>query len=131
MKKVLYFGLFVMALLLTVACSPSSPSAAAKKYSEYLKSGNYDKFVEGIAFKDTETAETSKVALIAMLEEKASKEFDKKGGIKDIEIISEEISEDGKTAKVVLKQTYGNGDSEEGNYDMVKQDGKWKMDMNK
>lgn len=130
MKKVLYFGLFVMALVLATACTPDSPGAAAKKYSEYLKSGDYDKFVDGISFKEQETAD-HKAALVSMLKEKASKEFDKKGGIKDIEIISEEISEDGATAKVVLKQTYGNGESDEGNYDMVKENGKWKMDMNK
>lgn len=130
MKNVLYFGLFVMALMLMTSCTPSTPGAAAKKYSEYLKSGDYDKFVDGIAYKEEQTAD-QKVILEAMLKEKASEEFAKKGGIKDIEIISEEISEDGNTAKVVLKQTYGNGESDEGNYDMVKKDGKWKMDMNK
>lgn len=49
-----------------------------------------------------------------MLKEKVSKEYEKKGGIKDIEILSEQVAEDGNTAVVKTKYTYGNGETEEG-----------------
>lgn len=55
----------------------------------------------------------------------------KKDGLKSIEIISEEISEDGNTATVKIKQTYGNGETQDGTQSMVKRDGKWLMSVDK
>ena len=66
-----------------------------------------------------------------MLKEKVSKEYEKKGGIKDIEILSEQVAEDGNTAMVKTKYTYGNGETEEGEQQMVKKDGKWLMSIGK
>ena len=59
------------------------------------------------------------------------KEYEKKDGLKSIEIISEEISEDGNTATVKIKQTYGNGETQDGTQSMVKRDGKWLMSVDK
>mgnify|MGYP000762353760 FL=1 len=87
-----------------------------------------------MAFKDSQDAakvKEQKEALVSMLKEKLSKEYDKKGGIKDIEILSEQIAEDGNTAVVKTKYTYGNGETQEGEQKMVKQDGKWLMSMGK
>lgn len=136
MKKVFYFSMMVMAMFVMTACSSSSntPGGALKKYSEYLKNGEYEKFVEGMAFKDSQDAakvKEQKETLVSMLKEKLSKEYDKKGGIKDIEILSEQIAEDGNTAVVKTKYTYGNGETQEGEQKMVKQDGKWLMSMGK
>ena len=134
MKKVIYFSLFVFALGFLTACSSGSPAQAAKKYAEYMESGDYDKFVDGIAFSDTATEEEvkqQKEMILALLQEKGQKSMEEKGGLKKVEIISETISEDGNTAKVILKQTYGNGDTEDANYDMTKKDGRWKMVIKK
>ena len=59
MKRMLSFGMCIIALVLMVSCSSSSatPGAALKGYVEELKAGNYEKFVEGIAFKDDLAAE--------------------------------------------------------------------------
>lgn len=135
MKKVLYFGLFATILLIMAACSgASTPGAAAKQYAEYIKDGKYEKFVEGIVSnKKMDPAEDKeeREGLTAMLKEKVGKEIEKKQGIKKIDIMAEVVSEDGNTAKVILRQTYGNGQTEENTYDMIKKDGKWKMTMNK
>ena len=101
---------------------------------EAAKKGNYEKFVDGIAFKDGlsgEEIEQQKKMWISLLEEKGTKEFEKKGGIESIEIISEEIAEDGNSAVVKFKQTFGNGEVDEDSQTMVKKDGKWLMDINK
>ena len=50
---------------------------------------------------------------------------DQHGAIKSIEIISEEISEDGTTAEVEYKQVFEDGTEDEGTQTMVKKDGKW------
>ncbi len=136
MKKVFYFSMMVMAMFLMTACSssPATPGDALKKYSEFLQSGDYENFVEGLAFEENQDAakvKEQKEALVAMLKEKVDKEYEKKGGIKDIEILSEEVAEDGNTAVVKTRYTYGNGETEEGDQQMVKKDGKWLMSVGK
>mgnify|MGYP001478681523 CR=1 FL=1 len=55
----------------------------------------------------------------------------KEGGIKSIEVASETIAEDGKTAVVELSMTYGNGETDTDKVDMVLDNGNWKMSMKK
>lgn len=137
MKKGFYFSLMVMMTMFVMAAcssSTSTPGDAMKKYSDYLIQGDYEKFVDGFAFDGEMTAEKikeQKDGLTAMLKEKGTKEFEKMGGFKNIEVLSEEISEDGNTATVTIKQTYGNGETEENKQMMVKKDGKWLMSMDK
>lgn len=135
MKKVFYFGMLAIAILVMAACSSSNnPGDALKKYGQYLQNGDYENFVEGLAFdgnQDAGKVKEQKEALVSILKEKVSKEYEKKGGIKDIEILSEQIAEDGNTAVVKTRYTYGNGETEEEEQQMVKKDGKWLMSMNK
>lgn len=134
MKKIIYLSLMVAVSFLMISCSAETPQKAAVKYSEYLKNGQFDKFVDGIAFDEKMTPEQvkeQKEQLTALLKEKGTKEFDKKGGLKDVEFVSEEITEDGNRAKVVLKHIYGNGETDEDKMDLVKKDGKWMISMNK
>ena len=136
MKRMLSFGMCIIALVLMVSCSSSSatPGAALKGYVEELKAGNYEKFVEGIAFKDDLAAEQiqeQKAMWTSLLQEKAGKEFEKQGGLNGIEILSEEISEDGNSAVVTFKMMYGKKKKKEDSQNMVKKDGKWLMDINK
>lgn len=136
MKRMLSFGMCIIALVLMVSCSSSSatPGAALKGYVEELKAGNYEKFVEGIAFKDDLAAEQiqeQKAMWTSLLQEKTGKEFEKQGGLNGIEILSEEISEDGNSAVVTFKMIYGDGSEKEDSQNMVKKDGKWLMDINK
>lgn len=57
----------------------------------------------------------------------ASAELDKKQGIKSIDILEEKIAEDGKTANVKWKITYGNGETDEDDGELVNVNGDWKM----
>ena len=136
MKRMLSFGMCIIALVLMVSCSSSSatPGAALKGYVEELKAGNYEKFVEGIAFKDDLAAEQTqeqKAMGTSLLQQKTGKEFEKQGGLNGIEILSEEIWEDGNSAVVTFKMIYGDGSEKEDSQNMVKKDGKWLMDINK
>ncbi|MCD8029365.1 MAG: DUF4878 domain-containing protein [Bacteroides sp.] len=132
MKKLIHFAFLATVVLTLAACSAGSPGEAAKKYANYLKSGNYEKFAEGIAMSDDVSAEEARQGrqmLAAMMQEKGKMAIDQKGGIDKIDIVSEEIAADGETAKVVLKLTFKNGDDEEMTYNMVKQKSDWKIDM--
>ena len=135
MKKLVYFSLMAaIAVLFMVSCSSTdTPSGAMKSYLSAVKSGDYEKFVEGINFskvKPEKLAETRE-GFTAMMKEKAAEELDKKGGLKDFEILSEEIAEDGNSAVVKYKQIYGTGEEEEGAQKLVKVDGKWLMNVGK
>ncbi|MDR3118144.1 MAG: DUF4878 domain-containing protein [Mediterranea sp.] len=134
MKKMIYFSLLVLLPGLFAACSSAGPGEAAKKYAQYIADGQYGKFIDGIAFDENTTEEQvkeQKEMLAALLREKGKKEIDKRGGLKRIEIVSEDISADGNEAEVVLKQTYGDGTTDDEDYEMVKKDGVWKMVVRK
>ena len=60
MKKVFYFSLMVMTMFLMTACSSSGPGDAMKKYGNYLIKGDYEKFVDGLAFDESVGAEKMK-----------------------------------------------------------------------
>lgn len=129
MKRMMY-GLLALVAIIVMACSSNTPGGAALKYYNDVKNGNYEAYVEGIAFKEEITAE-DKEQFVTLMKEKADKEYKKKEGISKVEMLSEEIAEDGQTATVTMKITYGNGETEESDVAMVLKDGAWKMDMKK
>ena len=135
MRKCIYLSFVMLCVTLIVGCSSgNTPGAAAKKYAGYMQSGNYEKFVDGIAFSDEASAEDLKQAkdmYVAMFKEKGDKKLQEKGGIKSIEVASETIAEEGKTAVVELSMTYGNGETDTDKVDMVLDNGNWKMSMKK
>ncbi len=139
MKKFFYIVMAVAMAGMVASCGgggggASTPGAAAKKYAQYVADGDYDKFIEGIyVTPDTseEEAEQAKAMLKGLLAEKGSKTLEEKGGIKNIEVLSEEISEDGQAATVNLRYTYGNGETSEEKTELVLADGKWMMELDK
>ena len=133
MKKLLSFILALAVAGVVTSCGggASTPSAAAKTYTQYMADGDYEKLVEAIHFEDPSTAASSKAMLVAMLTEKGKESLEEKGGLKSFEIVSETISEDGLTAEVEIVQTFGDGSTDETTMDLVLVDGKWLMPMDK
>ncbi len=131
MKKLLYLVLAVAVMGLAIACgSKSGPGAAAKQYMEAVAAGDYDQFLNGTYFGEisAEEIESTRQMWKQVLGEgplAADKE-----GVAAIEILSETVSEEGSTADVVFKRTYGNGETEEESLVMVLVDGTWLMDAN-
>lgn len=66
-----------------------------------------------------------------MLEEKGKKSIEKQGAIKSYEITSEEISEDGTTAKVDYIIKHEDGKESSQSINLVNIDGKWLIDSEK
>ena len=115
MKKIITLSFLVVAILSLVACSPTTPGKALKSYLTDLKNENYESFIKGVYFPedmDEQRKKKDEAQLLAIIKEKGAKEYEKKGGVKSIEILSETISEDGKSAIVEFKQTFGNGEEE-------------------
>lgn len=133
MKQLIRLGLMLVAVLAMVSCTPSTPGAALKNYMSALSDKDYEKFIDGcnISEADSDKAKEICEGLIAMIQEKGSKTIEKKGGLKEIEIVSEEMAEDGNSAIVTYKQHYGDGSVKEDTQKMIKVDGKWLMDIGK
>lgn len=124
----------VCALFISSCSNDSTPSKAAKKYVSYFGKGDYEKFVEGVETNPEATPEEVKESqeqLVNLLKSKGEESLKENGKIKNVEVVSEEISEDGTKAVVVLKQEYENGTSKEQSFDMVLQDKKWKVSLGK
>ncbi|KAA6350482.1 hypothetical protein EZS27_002089 [termite gut metagenome] len=150
MKKITYFGLFVTVLCTVFACSSSpksqpqtepeseaqvlSPGDVAKEYLGYAVAGDFEKLVATVAVTGDVTAEDfekQKEAILIILKEgTVNASNDEKGGVKSIEIVSETVSEDGNSAQVVLKQTFGNDETQEQTYNLLKQEDTWKWIFN-
>lgn len=133
MKQLIRLGLMLVAVLAMVSCTPSTPGAALKNYMSALSDKDYEKFIDGcnISETDSDKAKEIREGLIAMIQEKGSKTIEKKDGLKEIEIVSEEMAEDGNSAIVTYKQHYGDGSVKEDTQKMIKVDGKWLMDIGK
>ena len=63
--------------------------------------------------------------------ERGGKQMEQKGGITSYTLASEEIAEDGKTAKVAYETTYGDGSTDKMKLDLILVDGEWKPTINK
>lgn len=127
--KILFASVILMSVAIACGNKANTPGDTAKKFSELIADGKIDKAMELIdGYQDA--TEEEKQKMTALFNE-AAKELDKKEGIKSVEILEEEINEEGNKATVKVKTTYGNGDTEEETQTLVKKDGKWYMTMEK
>lgn len=124
------------ALFVAFACSsPSStPSGTTEAVYKAMQSGDYETFSKYVYAAEDLTPEKAaefRTGVSSMLEEKATKMYEKKGGLESFEILSEEISEDGTKAKVAVKTIYGDGSDQESNVPLIKQGDKWYVEIGK
>ena len=134
MKKLIN-SLMVLALVATtglmVSCSGSgkSPTDVSKSFIQKLEKGDVDAAFKMLDGAEKATAEENE-KLKAFLSE-GTKEISSKGGIKKIEVVSETISEDGKTAEVTIMLTYGNGETDESTTKLKNTEDGWKIFLGK
>ena len=116
-----------------VSCGSPSPSDAAVEVYQMVIDGEYDAVAENMFYEstDAEEVEQSKAMIASLLKEKAAPRFEEKGGVKSVEALSETIAEDGKSAVVELKITFGDGSEETEKADMKLDGDEWKLAMNK
>jgi len=117
----------VIGLFSFSGCSSSgnNPGATVKKGVKLLFDKKYEDAVKMYVKKDGEKlTEEEKAKLMGMMP-MALKEKESKQGLKDVEIIEEKISDDGKTATVNYKMIFNNGDMDNESAKMIKIDGEW------
>ena len=101
MKKLVILSLSVLAFTLsfTSCSSDNTPGGALKSYVSALNDGDYEEFVDGVYFNERMSErrkEKQRAQLLSLARDKGTSEFDQKGGLVRLEILSEEISEDGR-----------------------------------
>lgn len=136
MKKLVYLAALCAAVVSFDSCKSKkvaqTPALAAKEYTEGMCNGNYDAFVEMIVFEEAVAPAKPEVkkAHSTALKTIHKPSVDEKGGVKEVAVVSEKVAPDGKTADVVLTNTYNNGHVETVNYKMVNDAETWKIRVN-
>ena len=104
-----------------------SPSDVVKWSLNYLKDKNYPEVIKYYAKKDGTAFTKEDTQKMTMLLTYATKELEKKQGLKDVQILEEKKSEDGNTATVKYKLFYNNGTEEDKDVSLTKVKGDWLM----
>ncbi len=125
--KILFSFLMMGAFFVLFSCggaSSNSPSSTVKTFVDKMKNGEFEAAIACISLNGKEMDQESKAKLTGLMA-MGKAQSDKKEGIKSLDILNEEIAADGNTAKVKVKFTYGNGETNEEEYKLVKENGKW------
>jgi hypothetical protein len=135
MKKLVSLSVVALLFVMTSCSSKQyTPSGIVKAIYGQLQKGNYEKAIE-IMFenatnKDEKTDAKQIKETVKAFAEKVKGSIEEKGGLRSFEIVKETIAEDGKSAQVTVKATYGDGSTEEDTNRFVKnEDGKWEMNI--
>lgn len=135
MKKIIGFIAMAAIALVMAACGgDNSPKGVAEQAVKCIQDKDYEGYVDlmRITEKEGQDVAETKQGIADLLRSKAESTLDKKGGIKSYEILSETVADDGNSAVVQIKVTYGNGEEKTDDMKMVKSDGgKWLIDSGK
>jgi hypothetical protein len=134
MRKLISLLAIVITAALISSCSSNSPKAVAEKAMKCIMDKDYKGYVNLVYFDESkekpESIQRNKDATVAILGEKYDKLSEKKKGIKDYKVLSEEVKDS--TAVVKMEISYGNGEKENNDVKMkMDKNGDWKIDNNK
>ena len=132
MKKVFYLLSIALMAMAFVACSSSknTPEGVVDAYLKAMQKNDSRKALEMYHFSKPLTDEQFE-EYVQMVDDKAKKENDKKGGIVSWEIEAPEMAENAESAVVRYTVKYGNGSEDSDKQKVVKIDGKWMLDSGK
>jgi len=126
MKKIASFLILMLIIVVLVGCSSSSPSKTVNGFYNAVNNGDYKKAISFFSSRVIQSVGIQKLQLAIQYQKQY---VDSKGGIKKLNIKDEQIYD--KNALVVIEIQYGDGTSESGNVPLVKESGKWKIDLSK
>ena len=123
--------LSVFVLFLAVSCGGggNSPGKTAEKAMMTAADADAEGLVKLVYIEEGEEITDEDMEQLQMMLDYGQKEIEKKEGLQKIEIITEEVAEDGNEAEVKMKMIYGDESEDEETIKLMKQDGKWKVKM--
>lgn len=131
LKKLITTLAFGAVALLFVACGSSEPKDVAITFVENVYKGESDDLLKYVYLfeKDKNTAGVKEMVegKLKAAAEKAAQKAKDAGGLKSIEVISEEIKED--TATINLRVNFGNGNEDSERVRLIKDKDEWKVKL--
>ena len=129
MRNFKIYAIFLIAAvafsLTSCSSSSSSPGNAVVKTYDFMKNKDFDKASKMYVTKKGEAFSEEDAKKMEGLVAMAYEQWQKKDGIKNIEITEETIEEDGNSAKVKFIIHFNNGETDNENANLSKKDGKW------
>ena len=131
--KLLFGVALITAIFALISCGEgglgsSSPGDVVKTSMWNMADENYEAAVSVYVNKNGEELSEEERAKIMAFMPEGKKELDKKGGLKEVIILEETISEDGTTATVKGQTIYGNGEKEDGSESrLINVNGEWRI----
>ena len=113
-------SLALFSLLVVTGCSNSGPAATVEQFYRAVEAGELKAASELVS--GSMVAMMGREKIEGLLQSETA-EISGKKGIHSLEFLSEEI--DGNVAKVHVRLTYGNGETDEENVDLTRIDGRW------
>lgn len=124
MKQFFNIVVWVFALSVVGCAADRSPRSLAKHFYKAIAGGEYDKALSYITLDEEIDLE-----LYHAIMEKVSTSIEAKGGVEKIEIIDEQIAEDGMSAVVASAITYADGSVDKEYCDLKFKNEKWVIDV--
>ncbi len=130
----LLFGIALITAMFTlVTCGEgglggSTPGDVVKISAGNIADEDYDALVALYVNKNGEALSKEEQDKVKAIMPRMKEEIDKKGGIKEVIITEETISEDGTTAQVNSQVVFGDGEKSDGDAaELMMVDGEWKI----
>ncbi len=124
----------IVALLAACGGGEKTPKQIETSIWDHIQKGQYEKAIDiwyENSITDEKTNADEQKEFAKAFAEKMKASIEEKGGIDDVQIVSEEISEDGNTAVVNVLITFKDGTTQNDDSKYTKVDGQWKMSNSK
>lgn len=119
--------IILCAFAIAVGCGGASgPAQTVKDFARYVESGDTDAAINLLSSRIINAIGKAKLE-VSLAEE--SKRIKERGGIKSIAIEKEETTDD--AAAVSAKVTYANDETNSSDAKLIRENGRWKIDINK
>lgn len=135
MRLKTYHLALIAVLCLLASCDlllpKATPKTVAQDAMKCLVDKDYDAYAEYVDIK-TDSLDSSKIKqkrteAANAVRSFVAPEYDKKGGLKKVDILNEKILPGDTTAKVKMKLTFGDGSTSENTKELVKRGDTWKL----
>lgn len=129
-RKYLQWALACGAALSLAACSGGNPESVVKKFYDAVADGNVDKAVDCMALESVAANEMMMAkAKIQMVVATGQAKINANGGLSKVEVLKQDLSEDGNSVSMQVKVTFKNDKSDVSRVRAVKEKGGWKIKL--
>ena len=131
LKQSLVSGLALGLVLGLGACSGGgNPESVVKKFYDAVADGNVDKAVDCVALESVAADEMVMAkAKIQMVVATGQAQINANGGLSKVEVLKQDLSEDGNAASMQVKVTFKNDKSDVSRVRAIKEKSGWKIKL--